>query len=606
MSLVTELKRRNVFRVAIAYIVVAWLVMQISDVVLNNISAPGWVFKALLLFLAIGLPFAVIFAWAFEMTPEGIKREREVDRTQSITSQTGRRIDFLIIGVLVIAVGMLLTDKFVLRQQDGSGAADVNAAQTVAVLPFIAMSNGPDDEYFADGLTEEILNSLSHVPALLVTARTSAFAFKGQDISIPEIAAKLGVAHVVEGSVRRAGDQLRITAQLIRAGDGFHLWSDTYDRSGADSFGVQAEIAEKVAAALDIVLDDNQRQKMRSVGLSNPEAFIAFQKGKEQYDLFHGSNNKLELLIEANRWLDRTLALAPEFFDAYVLHTDRYVHTLINASNGRAIPEDELQAAASHINEDFNNAIRYAPDESRRVAASYDLALVTGKWRALTSMFNEVSKLQSCWQPGWLDMSTVAYGMARDYLPLQLLDISCDPLNYSGWYNAVRTYIWLGEYDQAIATATKGVEATAHRLLKQELIAAHIAAGRYEQAETILYSSSMTEQTVFVMRTHIAAAIGDAEKAQAQIDGYLAAGFHDNDELITLYALAGNRALANQYAAEIDARPYGFLALMGIPSNCYCGAPFDLEATPNFGALIHDAKLPWPPQATIPRPLKGW
>ena len=252
MGLFAELKRRNVIRVALAYAVIAWVIAQIAELAFDSFEAPSWVLKSVLVILALGFPLAVFFAWAFEVTPEGVKKQAEVDLSKSITQNTGRKLDYVIIGVLAVAVCMLLVDKFALQdtaapEQTVEMAAGGND-MSVAVLPFVAMSNGPDDGYFADGLTEEILNSLAQLPELLVTARTSAFSFKGQDIPIPEIASVLGVKHVVEGSVRRSGDQLRITAQLIRADDGFHLWSETYDRSSADSFGVQGEIAEKATA----------------------------------------------------------------------------------------------------------------------------------------------------------------------------------------------------------------------------------------------------------------------------------------------------------------------------------------------------------------------
>ena len=214
MGLFTELRRRNVFRVAIAYAVIAWVLAQVADVAFDNFGAPDWVPKSVLFVLLLGFPLAVFFAWAFEITPEGVKKEKDVDRSSSITNQTGRKLNFLIIGVLVIAVGFLLVERFVLQEvqpvSEGSAtlaeSSEVVATdKSVAVLPFVAMSSGPDDEYFADGLTEEILNSLAQLPELLVTARTSAFSFKGQDVPIPEVALKLGVAHVVEGSVRRAG-----------------------------------------------------------------------------------------------------------------------------------------------------------------------------------------------------------------------------------------------------------------------------------------------------------------------------------------------------------------------------------------------------------------
>lgn len=198
MGLITELKRRNVFRVAVAYAVIAWVLAQVADLAFDNFGTPDWVPKTVLFVLVLGFPLAIFFAWAFEMTPEGVKKEKDVDRSQSITHETGRKLNFLITAVLLLAVGLLLVDKFVLRDSVTTAAPESSVAsatdKSVAVLPFIAMSSGPDDEYFADGLTEEILNSLAQLPQLLVTARTSAFSFKGLDVPIPEIAAKLGVA----------------------------------------------------------------------------------------------------------------------------------------------------------------------------------------------------------------------------------------------------------------------------------------------------------------------------------------------------------------------------------------------------------------------------
>ncbi len=200
MSFTAELKRRNVIRVGIAYIIVGWVLAQIAEFAFENFGAPAWVLKSVVVVLLLGLPLALIFAWAFEMTPEGLKREADVDRSRSVTSQTGRKLNFLIIGILVLALGWFSFDKFYANTGSQPLPEPTVLEKSVAVLPFVALSNGTDDEYFADGLTEEILNSLAQLPELLVTARTSAFSFKGQNIPIQEIAAALGVNHIVEGS----------------------------------------------------------------------------------------------------------------------------------------------------------------------------------------------------------------------------------------------------------------------------------------------------------------------------------------------------------------------------------------------------------------------
>ncbi|MGB5628649.1 MAG: hypothetical protein WBM57_04730, partial [Woeseiaceae bacterium] len=375
-----ELKRRNVFRVGLAYAAIAWLILQASDIVLENFGTPGWVMKTLMFFLAIGFPMAIFFAWAYEMTPEGIKREKEVDRSQSITQQTGQKLNRTIIVVLLAAVGFLLVDKFVL--QDGTPAT-TSAAKSVAVLPFVAMSRGPDDEFFADGLTEEILNSLTRVPELLVTARTSAFHFKGQDIPIPEIADALGVAHVVEGSVRRDGDRLRVTAQLIRADDGFHLWSENYDRETEDTFGVQTDIAEKIATALDVVLDEEQMEQMKAAGMRNPEAYILLQKGRKEFVDAHSEDSGSINLLKANELFDAVIDLEPGASAAYFMRADRFAHFLIEAAGDPTISVDEQAAAFAAFNENYDAAIRISNDEAVANAAAFDQALITGRWRLL-------------------------------------------------------------------------------------------------------------------------------------------------------------------------------------------------------------------------------
>ncbi len=246
MSFFKELKRRNVFRVGIAYTVATWLLIQVTDIIFPRIGLPDSAVTLVIALLAIGFVPALIFAWAFEMTPDGIKREKDVDRTQSLTPQTGKKLDRVIIAGLALVILGMAIERVWFAGQDQPAAAqaaaeaqpaqaetstgtiageDPDHRESVAVLPFTAMSSGEDDGYFADGLTEEILNSLARLPELLVTARTSSFHFKDQNMPVPEIAATLGVMNVVEGSVRRSGERVRITAQLIRAEDGFHLWS---------------------------------------------------------------------------------------------------------------------------------------------------------------------------------------------------------------------------------------------------------------------------------------------------------------------------------------------------------------------------------------------
>ena len=266
MQLINELRRRNVFRVAAAYAVVAWLIVQVGDVAADNLGFPEWFMPMLFVLLGLGFPIALFLAWAFELTPEGMKREKEIAPGESIAPRTGQKLDRLIIVVLALVLGVLLAERFWPDSADMPIAVtdppisvlppgETNRpALSIAVLPFVNVSSSPEQEYFSDGITEEIINTLVRRTDLSVAARTSVFAFKGDNRNVSEIGRSLNVSHVIEGSVRSAGDQVRITAQLIGVDDGFHLWSDSYDRQLTNIFAVQEEIAASVAEALSQAL----------------------------------------------------------------------------------------------------------------------------------------------------------------------------------------------------------------------------------------------------------------------------------------------------------------------------------------------------------------
>ena len=245
MDLIKELRRRNVFKVASVYLVTAWLVLQIVATVTPFLKLPTMVGTVTTVALAAAFPFVCIFAWAFELTPDGLRPTGEVEESDSIADQTGRRMNTWLVVALVAAIGFIAYDKLAPPFSQG-GEVD----PSIAVLAFDDMSPGGTESYFADGVAEEILNLLAKTEGLKVAARTSSFAFKGSQDSVSEIGEKLQVAHVLEGSVRRAGDSIRVTAQLINSETGYHLWSETYDRELANVFAVQDEIASDILKAL--------------------------------------------------------------------------------------------------------------------------------------------------------------------------------------------------------------------------------------------------------------------------------------------------------------------------------------------------------------------
>jgi TolB-like protein/tetratricopeptide (TPR) repeat protein len=609
-GLFQELKRRNVFRVAIAYIAVAWLILQVADIVFENIGTPDWVMQTLMFLLAIGFPLATLFSWAYEMTPEGLKKERDVDRSQSITQETGQRLNRLISVVLLLAVGFLLVDRFVMQSTPEVVVVEEvggDIEKSVAVLPFVAMSSGPDDEYFADGITEEILNSLAQVPDLLVTARTSAFAFKGLDVPIPEIAAKLGVANVVEGSVRRSGDRLRVTAQLIRAVDGFHLWSETYDRSAADSFGVQDEIAEKVAGALNVVLDDESLARMRAVGLRNPEAFIAFQKGRDLHAEAHGlpMEEMSRGLLLANEWLDRVIELEPASAPAHLMHADYYMHFVLDRIGREGTTDTDILEALQEARAGLRRATEAAKGTDMYFDVAIESALVNEEWRRMGELIESALDSSECINPAWWAAPLQLYPDHEAVIELWRRGIECDPLDFYAWVNLTSSLVIAGRFDEAIDVALQGLEAVPHRQIADRLVLALIGAGRFEEA---LAANQRYVEEAWARRGHelsIAAAQGDAAGARARYEELEA---QDIDLLYVsnIAAALGDRENANAAAALLDARPLGYMILLDIAGSCACGAPFDLEATPNLARAVNEAGLIWPPRKPIDWPLKNW
>jgi serine/threonine-protein kinase len=310
-----EIQRRNVSKVALVYVIAGWLTMQVVDVMFPALKLPEWLTSAVAAFLIIGFPFALIFAWAFEMTPEGIKREKDVDRDESITPQTGQKLNHTALIVLAIAVSFLLFDKFVLQPEPATDDEPVASAPeekpSIAVLPFVNMSGDEDNEYFSDGLSEELLNLLARIPQLHVAGRTSSFKFKGTNEDLRIIGDALNVRHVLEGSVRKSGARIRITAQLIDTDNGYHLWSETYDRHLIDIFAIQDEIAGHVVEALRAHLLGAEIA-VANQGTTNVDAYNEYLRGV--YFLEHTSQENLEKAWSA---LEEAIRLDPGFARAY-------------------------------------------------------------------------------------------------------------------------------------------------------------------------------------------------------------------------------------------------------------------------------------------------
>ena len=334
-NLIGELKRRNVFKVAVAYAIVGWLLVEISATVLPTFGSPDWVLKVVTFLIVLGFPLALLFAWAFELTEGGIKLTKDVPQTESIAKYTGRKLDFAVIGILIIAViylGYELRgrdeDPTIAQQPTAQESVDQEGDQPggqstiqvtddrigVAVLPFVNISNDPDNEYFSDGISEELLNVLVKVKSLRVPSRTSSFKYKGSDLDIPEIAGELNVDHVLEGSVRKDGNKVRVTAQLIEVGSDSHLWSETYDRELNDIFAIQEEISAAIVDALKVTLGTEEQTAIARVqqATANPRAYELFMQARYQWRL-----RREAPIRESIRLFEHAVELDPDYARAW-------------------------------------------------------------------------------------------------------------------------------------------------------------------------------------------------------------------------------------------------------------------------------------------------
>ncbi|MEL6367361.1 MAG: tetratricopeptide repeat protein [Pseudomonadota bacterium] len=350
MSLFAELKRRNVIRVATVYAVGTWLVLQVGDITSGILGLPDWTLRFLVFVAALGFPFALIFSWVYELTPEGIKRESEIDRSQSITQETGSRLNTVIIGMLVVTIGILLVDRFlILPQRDvetTSVSVDENDRASIAVLPFDDFSEGEGSRYMANGLTETLTTMLTSVQNLRVAGQTSAFAFLGANKSSQEIGNELGVTFLLRGSVQRAEDKLRITANLIESSSDSTVWSKVFDKQSADIFEIQDEIANAVVArvAADVVSGD-AILKPASIGTDNAGAYDLFLKAVEarRPDTF-------EALEAAEVLLKSALTLDPDFVEANMELSDVYLAQIWTGARPESDYAEALVLAKRAVN----------------------------------------------------------------------------------------------------------------------------------------------------------------------------------------------------------------------------------------------------------------
>ena len=442
MSLFTELKRRNVLRAAALYVGAVWALSQGLAQLAPYVGLPDWAVTWLLVAAAIGFPFFLAFAWFFEFTPEGLKRESEIDPAESVTAHTGRTMDRWIIAVMAVAIVLLLTNTFVWHKGAGlSGSADTLKAppNSIAVLPFTNRSTDKNQEFFSDGISEELLNQLAKIPQLQVTARTSSFSFKGTKLAIPDIARQLHVSHILEGSVQKAGNQVRITAQLVDVATDRQLWSQRYDRKLDDIFRIQDEISGDVVKALQVKLL-GAAPKART---TDPKAYALYLQAKElsrQYTK--------EAFAKSDALYRQVLAIDPRYAPAW----DGLARIFTNETNYGLLPNREGYARAREADE---KALAIDPDYAPAHARLGWIAMYADNDLAGAAKHFEHALALDPTNLGVLgNAATLLQNLGRvdEALALEEAIVRRDPVNVTALFNLGYYQRMAGRYDAAIAS----------------------------------------------------------------------------------------------------------------------------------------------------------
>jgi len=451
MSLFQELKRRNVIRVGVLYLVASWLLLQLTDVLSSLLSVPEFAGSFVIMLLILGFFPVVIFAWVYEMTPEGLKREVDIDRSQSVTPDTGKKINTVIVVLLLLAIGGLIADRLIPESPVTTEAVAVDAVESsspdsesiddrsIAVLPFTDLSQGQDQQYFTDGLSEELLNLLVRVDELRVASRTSSFAYRGSTLGIPEISKELKVGHVLEGSVRKDGDRIRITAQLIEAETDTHLWSQNFDRDLTDIFAIQDEIANAIVNALTGELGVGGEKLITvEAATENLDAYELYLKARELFI-------RRDQLPESIRLFRKAVELDPNFARAWAglaaVEAIIYDYDHFDGIDHFPLAKEAAEKAIS-LNPDLSLALAVLGS----LASDWEYDML-GAGRYFDAAIAKDPKSATIWLWRGLDLATVGYLDEARASFEQCLAI--DPGYQNCRQHLARMYLYQGDLETA-------------------------------------------------------------------------------------------------------------------------------------------------------------
>jgi TolB-like protein/Tfp pilus assembly protein PilF len=414
---------------AALYIVAAWLIMQVAGVLIDLGNLPVWVGPIILPLLVIGFPIAIALSWFYEITPEGVSRERDVEPGATATHVAGRRLDFIVISLLCAAVILFAYDKWWIGPPP---------EKSIAVLPFTNLSGDPEQEYFSDGISEELLHLLAQIQDVRVPARTSSFYFKDRNEPVADIAAALNVAHVLEGSIRRSGDRIRITAQLIKADDGYHVWSQTYDREIGDIFAIQDEIAANISDSLKLHLGlaGDGTELPRVIRAANIQAYDAYLKGKQLFQ-----QREVRSAIDE---FERALRIDDDFAPA---HAQLAVATAFLGLGGNLSLDEIAETANPHL----ERAEALAPNLAEVHAGRALLADLEGDYEAEIEHLREALELNPSYGDAmnWLQIALVNLGRYEEHDAFMEQMLTADPLDYVVRFNYAEWLCEKGRIDEA-------------------------------------------------------------------------------------------------------------------------------------------------------------
>jgi len=578
-SFLSELRRRNVLRVAAAYAVVAWILIEAGSVLLPTFGAPESAFQIYVVVVIAGFLASLVLAWVFEVTPEGVKLERNVERSESVTTRTGRKLNVVIIGLLIVALGISVTLNVTGMRDLALMSAGKVDRLSIAVLPFTSRSTDPDNELFADGIHDDLLTRLANVAVLKVISRTSVMEYRNTTKNLRQIAEELGVGTVLEGAVQRVGDNVRINAQLIDAATDEHLWANSYDRqlSLQNIFAIQSEISAEITGALRATLTNEEQSRLANVPTENMEAYRLAMQGRA--NLY---KRRLETLLQAREQFEQATELDPDYAEAYAGLADSVIllfnnHTAISREEMLTVAEPALDKALS-INPDladayaslgllktkiwdearkgpelneaeaaYLRAIELNPNHARAYMWFATLRTIEQRFDEAVELYNQSLRVDPLGRIPYANLPGLYAQMGRndDALDLYLKAIGIHPEWPTAYQNLSQHLQGMGRLDEAIAWGLRGQELSTDPLAGAIMAASYVEFGDNDKARKVL-AEMPVEHPLYDLGNGINSVLdGDFAAAVAAFEDVVMSS--DNPRQFMFNVIAGCAVLAGDY-----------------------------------------------------------